>query len=194
MHRRDERHAADLLPDRAPQTLVRVAFGDAFAPATTGLSILSLVFVMTYVDTTLATAQAVVGKGWSVTLVSAGSVLVDAALVVVFVPIGRHLLGTGGECAGAAASVIATEVFVLVAMVSRFEAPPLDGRTSPPTRPAVRIRGVTRAYACSRSPPRRLVVTALASVTTVRALGVTMNSLHLRSMENRSASRTPGTR
>jgi O-antigen/teichoic acid export membrane protein len=109
--------------------LVHAAFGDKFAPAATGLSILSLVFVMTYVDTTLAIALIITGRGWSVTLVSLGSVLVNAILMIAFVPIGRHFLPTGGECAGAAASVIATEVFVFAAMVSRFERPPLDARS-----------------------------------------------------------------
>lgn len=110
--------------------LVRIAFGDAFAPAATGLTILSLVFVMTYVNTTLATALIVVGRGWSVTFVSASSIVVNAALVVVFVPIGRHLVGTGGECAGAAASVVATDAVVLILMLSRFPASPLDTRTT----------------------------------------------------------------
>jgi O-antigen/teichoic acid export membrane protein len=110
------------------ETLVRLAFGDAFAPAVAGVSILSLVFVMTYLDTVLAMALSIVGKGWSVTLVSIGSVVVNAALMLLCVPIGRRLVGTGGECAGAAASVVATEVVVLVAMVSRFEQSPLDGR------------------------------------------------------------------
>ncbi|HXJ81250.1 MAG TPA: oligosaccharide flippase family protein [Candidatus Methylomirabilis sp.] len=109
-------------------TLVRVAFGPAFAPAAPGLSILSLVFLMTYLDVMLAMALSIVGRGWSVTLVSIGSVFVNAALMLLCVPIGRGLIGTGGECAGAAASVVATEVFVLVAMLSRFRESPLDGR------------------------------------------------------------------
>jgi O-antigen/teichoic acid export membrane protein len=110
------------------ETLVRVAFGDAFAPAAPGLSILALVFVMTYLDIMLAMALSVVGRGWSVTLVSIGSVVVNAALMLLFVPIGRSLIGTGGECAGAAASIVATEVGVLIALLSRFERSPLDAR------------------------------------------------------------------
>jgi hypothetical protein len=34
----------------------------------------------------------------------------------------------GGECAGAAAAVVASEAFVLVAMISRFGTFPLDAR------------------------------------------------------------------
>lgn len=118
-----------VLVSAGADTLMQTVFGVAFAPAATGLAILSLVFVMTYLDTTLAAALAIVGKGWSVTLVTVGSIIVNAVLMLVCVPIGRELIGTGGECAGAAASVLATEVFVLTAMVSRFEASPLDART-----------------------------------------------------------------
>ena len=117
-----------VLVSAGSDVIIAVALGDAFAPAAVGLSTLALVFVLTYVDMGLATALAIVGKGWSVTLVSAGSVLVNAALMLLFVPLGRHVIGTGGECAGAAASVLATEGLVLLAMLSRFEQSPLDGR------------------------------------------------------------------
>jgi O-antigen/teichoic acid export membrane protein len=117
-----------VLTSAGADVLVHLAFGDKYASAATGLSILSLVFVMTYLDTMLAIALAIIGRGWSVTLITVGSVLVNAVLILIFVPIGRKLLGPGGECAGAAASVIATEVCVFVGMVTRFEESPLDGR------------------------------------------------------------------
>jgi O-antigen/teichoic acid export membrane protein len=115
-----------VLTSAGADVLVRIAFHDKFAPAATGLSILSLVFVMTYLDTMLAIALTIVGRGWSVTLISVSSVFINAALMLAFVPMGRRLLGTGGECAGAAAAVIATEVCVLIGMVSRFKESPLD--------------------------------------------------------------------
>jgi O-antigen/teichoic acid export membrane protein len=117
-----------VLTSAGADVLVRVAFHDKFAPAATGLSILSLVFVMTYLDTMLAIALTIVGRGWSVTVISVGSVVVNAILMVILVPLGRRLLGTGGECAGAAAAVIATEICVLVGMVSRFKQRPLDAK------------------------------------------------------------------
>jgi O-antigen/teichoic acid export membrane protein len=117
-----------VLVSAGSDVLVHLAFGEKFAPAAPGLSILSLVFVMTYLDTMLAIALTIAGRGWSVTIVSVGSVFVNAAMMLVFVPAGRHLIGVGGECAGAATAVIATEVFVLVAMISRFDESPLDPR------------------------------------------------------------------
>jgi O-antigen/teichoic acid export membrane protein len=107
---------------------IRVAFGETYAPARTGLSILSLVFIMTYMDMMFATALIIMGKGWFVTNVSIGSVFVTATLMLLLVPLGRRTLGLGGECAGAAAAVVASEAFVLVAMISRFGTFPLDAR------------------------------------------------------------------
>jgi hypothetical protein len=49
-------------------------------------------------------------------------------LMFIFVPLGRHLIGVGGECAGAAASVITSEACTLVAMLTRFDKFPLDAR------------------------------------------------------------------
>ena len=145
------------------EVLVRLAFGEAYAPAAVGLSILSLVFVMTYVDTVLSMALSTIGKGWSVTLVSIGSVVVNAGLMLLFVPIGRHVLGAGGECAGAAASVVATEVVVLVAMASRFRESPLDGRVIRALVKSLVAGGAVLLADRALAPigPARLVVDAL---------------------------------
>jgi O-antigen/teichoic acid export membrane protein len=108
--------------------LIHVAFGDKFAPAATGLSILSLVFIMTYMNMMLANNLTILKQGWSVTVISVSSVFVTSIFMLVFVPLGRRLMGEGGECAGAATSVIVTEACVLVAMITRYKKFPLDGR------------------------------------------------------------------
>jgi O-antigen/teichoic acid export membrane protein len=108
---------------------IHLAFGDKYAPAHTGLSILSLVFVMTYADTILAMALIILRRGWTVTVISIGAVLVTAVLMFILVPLGRRLIGEGGECAGAAAAVITSEACVLVAMLSSFRRFPLDAST-----------------------------------------------------------------
>jgi O-antigen/teichoic acid export membrane protein len=108
--------------------LVRVAFGAKYEPAHTGLSILSLVFIMTYMNMMLAMNLIVMRRGWSVTIISVSSVFITATLMFVFVPLGRRLIGEGGECAGAALSVITSEACVLVAMLTRFQKFPLDAR------------------------------------------------------------------
>jgi O-antigen/teichoic acid export membrane protein len=107
---------------------VRLAFGESYAPAALGLSILSLVFVMTYLSIMLCSALIISGQSWSVTVISIASIFVQAALVLVFVPIGRAIFGTGGECAGAAFAVIATEASVNLALLWRVRYAPLDRR------------------------------------------------------------------
>ena len=68
--------------------LIHLAFGDKYAPAHTALSILSLVFVMTYIDTMLAMSLIILRKGWSVTVISISAVFITAGLMFVFVPSG----------------------------------------------------------------------------------------------------------
>ena len=107
---------------------VRLAFGEKFLPAAAGLSILSLVFVMFYLNIMLGNALVIVGKGWTNTIISCCSIFSIALLMFICVPTGRWLLGTGGECAGAAAAVVLNEMGVVVAMLACFDSPPLDRR------------------------------------------------------------------
>jgi O-antigen/teichoic acid export membrane protein len=152
--------------------LVHIAFGAKYAPASTGLSILSLVFVMTYINTMLAMSLIITGRGWSVTVLSIGAVCITGALMLVFVPIGRRMIGEGGECAGAALSVISSEACVLAAMLTRFRQFPLDGRD-------LRVLGKSLAlglaillldHTLRRLGPVRLIIDAVTYV--VAALGV----------------------
>jgi O-antigen/teichoic acid export membrane protein len=117
-----------VLVSAGSDVMIRLAFGAKYAPAHTALSILSLVFIMTYMNTMFALKLNITGRGWSVTIISIGSVLITSVLMFLFVPLGRHLIGEGGESAGAAASVIASEACVLIAMLSRFADSPLDAR------------------------------------------------------------------
>lgn len=112
----------------ASDVLIKLAFGEKYAPAATGLSILSLVFVVTYINMMLASALVVSGKSWSVTLISLGAIVTMGGFMLVFVPLGRALFHVGGECAGAAMAVIGSEIGVVVALLSRFGTMPLDKR------------------------------------------------------------------
>jgi O-antigen/teichoic acid export membrane protein len=108
--------------------LIHIAFRDKYAPARLGLEILSLVFVMTYMNTMLAMKLIIMRRGWSVTTISIASIFITALFVVIFAPIGRRWFGEGGECAGTAAAVIGSEACVLGAMLTRYQVFPLDGR------------------------------------------------------------------
>jgi O-antigen/teichoic acid export membrane protein len=110
--------------------LIKLAFGDKFAPAATGLSILSLVFAVTYVNMVLSSALVVLGKSWSVTAISLTAIVLMAGFMIVFVPLGRALFHVGGECAGAAMAVIANESCVIIALATRFGSSPIDARNA----------------------------------------------------------------
>jgi O-antigen/teichoic acid export membrane protein len=107
---------------------VKVAFGAKFLPAETGLSILSLVFLLTYLNIMFATALFITNKSWSVTTISVASIFVLALFMLIFVPIGRMVFGTGGECAGAAIATILSELCVVIAMLFRIGLEPMDRR------------------------------------------------------------------
>jgi O-antigen/teichoic acid export membrane protein len=107
---------------------VRVAFGAKYAPGATGLAILSLMFVMIYMNILFATHLIIMGRGWSVTILSASAIFITSALMLVFVPLGHRLLPEGGECAGAALAVIGSEACTVIGMVTRYDKFPLDGR------------------------------------------------------------------
>ncbi len=107
---------------------VRIAFGEKFAPAATGLSILSLVFVMFYLNIMLGNALIISGQEWWNTIIAVGSIFSIAVFMLICVPVGRRLLGTGGECAGASTAIILNEIGVVIVMLSRFDSPPLDRR------------------------------------------------------------------
>jgi O-antigen/teichoic acid export membrane protein len=108
--------------------LVRLAFGAKYAQGATGLAILSLMFVMVYMNILFATHLIIMGRGWSVTVLSLSAIFVTSALMLVFVPAGHRLLPEGGECAGAALAVIGSEAVTLIGMVTRYDKFPLDGR------------------------------------------------------------------
>jgi hypothetical protein len=94
------------------------------------LSILSLQFVITYLNMALSSGLIILGRSWSATVISLAAILSMAFFMLVFVPIGRALYGTGtgGECAGAAMAAIANELCVIVAMITRFDRSPIDRR------------------------------------------------------------------
>jgi O-antigen/teichoic acid export membrane protein len=110
------------------ELFIHTAFGDRYMPAATGLSILSLVFLMFYLSIIMSNALVISGRSWSVTIISSSAVFLMPLFMITFVPLGRALFGTGGECAGAAMAVVANEVFVVIAMLSRFPSSPFDRR------------------------------------------------------------------
>jgi O-antigen/teichoic acid export membrane protein len=119
---------ASTLISAGADVFIHYAFGDKFAPAALGLSILSLVFILFYLSIILGSAMVIDNKSWALTVISLFAMAIMAIFMLIFVPLGRTLFGTGGECAGAAMAVIANEIFVVLAMLSRFGFTPMDRR------------------------------------------------------------------
>jgi O-antigen/teichoic acid export membrane protein len=162
--------------------LIRVAFGEKYAPARTALSILSLVFVMTYMNMTLSMVLIIMRRGWSVTVISISAVFITALLMLTLVPIGRHLMGEGGESAGAATAVIGSETCVLIALLSRFREFPLDARNIRALTKSVGLGiGILALDRLLRGiGPGRLAIDAALYVGVALAIGV----VHIRDVEH----------
>jgi O-antigen/teichoic acid export membrane protein len=96
---------------------VRVLFGPSFAPATLSLRVLAPMFVLTYVAMVVGTCLVLLGRAWSVTVISFGALALNLVLNLVLVPRAARALGPGGAGAAAATSVILAELAVMVALL-----------------------------------------------------------------------------
>jgi O-antigen/teichoic acid export membrane protein len=85
---------------------VRLAFGGKFAEAAMSLRILSLDFSLVYLAMILSTLLILVGRGWSVTLISVSAVPMRALILVPLVRFCGAQLGPGGGAVGAALTEI----------------------------------------------------------------------------------------
>lgn len=85
---------------------IRIAFGSKFGEAATSLSVLSLDFSLVYVAMLMSTVLIMVGRSWSVTLVSLSAVPMRALLIAPLVSVCATWLGPGGAAVGAALTEI----------------------------------------------------------------------------------------
>lgn len=108
---------------------VRVAFGDAYAPAAISLRAIAPQFFFTYLATLFSMAMVVLGRGWRLTAVSIVGLLLNPLVGFLLIPVGERLLGRGGAGAGAALGVVAMDVFVTLALLRDLGPAALDRRT-----------------------------------------------------------------
>lgn len=99
-----------LLMGVGADVLVRIAFGHAYAPAATSLRLLAPTFVLTYVGTVSGSLLIRVGRSWALTAISFAGMVLAAALNLVLIPWGHATFGTGGAGAGAAITLVITEL------------------------------------------------------------------------------------
>lgn len=97
---------------------IRIAFGAAYAPAAGSLRTLAPLFVLTYLAILLSMALVVLGRGWTLTIVSLCAVGLSAMVALVVVPRFEAWLGPGGAGAGMALASVSKEVFVTSALLA----------------------------------------------------------------------------
>lgn len=85
---------------------VRVAFGAKFGEAAMSLRVLSLDFSLVYLAMLLSTLLIVLGRSWTVTLISVGAVPMRALMIVPLVRFCSEWMGPGGGAVGAALTEI----------------------------------------------------------------------------------------
>lgn len=97
---------------------VPALFGEAFAPATPTLRILSPVFVFTYLASLSATCLVRLERAWRVAAISLGALVLSPTLDLALIPWGMRALGPGGAGTGAAIALLVTEASVAIALTA----------------------------------------------------------------------------
>ncbi|MEP6918489.1 MAG: hypothetical protein ABJC89_22805, partial [Acidobacteriota bacterium] len=92
------------------EIIVRVLFGESFAPAAGSLRMLSAVVLLLYVSICPALVLTRLDRGWTVTWVSIGALVLNLALNWFAIPYGQHTWGAGGAGFAAAAVWAVCEV------------------------------------------------------------------------------------
>ncbi len=94
---------------------IRLAFGASFAPAAQSLRFLAPIFTATYLTMLLANALIVANKGWQLTFITFGGLLLQMLMIPALVPITSGM-GPGGAGVGTAIAVTCMEVLTAIAL------------------------------------------------------------------------------
>jgi O-antigen/teichoic acid export membrane protein len=106
-----------LLLGLGAETWIGLAFGRAYAPAVLSLRVLAPMFVLTYVAMVCATCLIRLDRAWTLTLISLTGLVLTPTFNLLLTRRAGQLLGPGGAGAGAAASMMLTELFVTIALL-----------------------------------------------------------------------------
>jgi len=106
---------------------VRLALGKAYAPAAASLQVISVMTVLTYAAIILSMALVVLGRSWSLSVISIASIVVAPVLGFLLVPLAARL-GEGGQATGAAIAACGAELFVVAVSMLRVGRGILDRR------------------------------------------------------------------
>lgn len=108
---------ASLLMSLGADFLIHLIFGDAFAPAVLSMRILSGMCVFTYVSSILAMSLIRLERGWTVTAIAAGALVVNPTLNLLIIPRVAPRLGPGGAGVAAASVLLLCEIAISTAFL-----------------------------------------------------------------------------
>ncbi|NUQ19398.1 MAG: hypothetical protein HOQ09_00370, partial [Gemmatimonadaceae bacterium] len=109
--------------------IIRIAFGQSFAPSVTSLRLLAPAFVLTYVTMLQASVLVRIGRGWVLTAIVVATMLLSPLLNLALIPLGLSTFGTGGAGIGASIAQLLTEFFSVAAMTWVLRGHVLDRTT-----------------------------------------------------------------
>jgi O-antigen/teichoic acid export membrane protein len=105
-------------------------FGHAFAPAAVALRILAASSVVIYVAIVYAMTLIMLGRAWTLTLISIAALAVNVALNLLLIGRAATLFGDGGAGIGCAIAALGTHVFAAGTMIAFVGREAFSGRTA----------------------------------------------------------------
>ncbi|HEY4303882.1 MAG TPA: flippase [Gemmatimonadaceae bacterium] len=109
--------------------IVPTVFGKAFSPAISSLRILAPLFIFTYAAMVGGTMLVRLGRGWALTWISLGGMIVTPLLNVWLIPIFGHRFGDGGAGIAAATALMVSEVLTTAIMTYMLGGMAFDRRS-----------------------------------------------------------------
>jgi O-antigen/teichoic acid export membrane protein len=99
-----------------------------FAPAALVLKIMSVTYLVTYINVVCANCLAALDRGWTVTFTSLAMLVMTPALDLLLIPYGVRYVGVSGGAAACAVSVVVAEVVTTGIMLKRLGHLAVDAR------------------------------------------------------------------
>lgn len=96
--------------------VINLLFGSSFAPAAASMRLQAPVFVLTYVAIVSCSLLIRLERGWAVTWISVGGMLLSPLLNCFLIPLGLARYGRGGAGVGAAIALVVTELATTIAV------------------------------------------------------------------------------
>jgi O-antigen/teichoic acid export membrane protein len=108
---------ASLVINLGAELWTRIIFGPAFAPAAPALRITATMFVLMYVSIIYAQALIMLGRAWTLVLISVVGLVANVALNLALIRVSLRAFGPGGGGTGCALAIFGTEIVVATCLI-----------------------------------------------------------------------------